>query len=183
MGTDKAFLKISGMALIEHVIGALRTVEAHIIVVTNSPHAYRQWPVEVTTDALDKRGSLVGLYSGLLRSQDEKNIVVACDMPFLNPRLLSYLSGLDGSYDAVVPKIGEHIEPLHAVYRKSLLPVIKDHIERDQRRIQGIFAGRPVRFVTEDEIDRFDPLRRSFLNINTREEYEEATCSDLECRS
>ena len=51
-----------------------------------------------------KRGSLIGLYSGLLRSRDEYNIVVACDMPFLNPGLLSYMAGLHAGYDAVVPQ-------------------------------------------------------------------------------
>ncbi len=178
MGTDKAFLKVAGMPMIEHVLRALRKSVERIIIVTNSPVAYASYDALVITDACDKRGPLTGIYSGLLHSRDEYNVVVACDMPFLNPRLLSYMTGLAGEYDAVLPKIGDFTEPLHAVYRRGLLPVIEDHIKKGQQRIQNIFPGLRVRYLTEKEIDRFDPLRRSFINLNTPEEYKEATCSD-----
>ncbi|HTP04820.1 MAG TPA: molybdenum cofactor guanylyltransferase [Nitrospirota bacterium] len=183
MGTDKAFLKVDGMPMIEHVLLALRSVVSRVIIVTNSPGSYASYGVEVVTDACNKRGSLVGIYSGLLRTQDDHNIVVACDMPFLNPRLLSYMTGLAGEYDIILPKIGEFVEPLHAVYHRRLLPAMEDHIKREQLRIRGIFTGRRLRYVTEEEIDRIDPTRRSFVNLNTTKEYKEATCLDLECRS
>ncbi len=183
MGVDKAFLKIAGLPLIEHVLRALRTVADRIIIVSNAPEAYASYGAELATDASDKRGSLIGLYSGLLRSRDEYNIVVACDMPFLNSALLSYMAGLVAGYDIIVPKRGEFIEPLHAIYHRGLLPVLESHIQRDQRKIQDTFAGRRIRHVTQDEIDRFDPAGRSFINLNTPREYEEVTCSDLECRN
>ncbi len=183
MGKDKAFLKLVGAPIIEHVLSALRDVVDRIIIVTNSPQAYAACDAEVVTDALEKRGPLTGIYTGLLHSSDEYNIVVACDMPFLSPRLLSYMAGLGRGYDVVIPRIGEMIEPLHAVYRRGLLPVIEGRIRRDARQIRGIFSEARVRYVTAEEIDQFDPKRRSFKNLNTPEEYEEATCSDLECRS
>jgi len=178
MGKDKAFLRVAGMPMIEHVLKALRKSVERIIIVTNSPGAYASYDALVITDACSKRGPLTGIYSGLLHSRDEYNVVVACDMPFLNPRLLSYMTGLAGEYDAILPKIGDFIEPLHAVYRRGLLLVIEDHIKKEQQRIQDIFTELRVRYVTEKEIDRFDPLRRSFINLNTPEEYKEATCSD-----
>ncbi len=178
MGVDKAFLPVAGRPMIEHVLRALRTSVERIIIVTNSPGAYASYDALVITDACDKRGPLTGIYSGLLRSADEYNLVVACDMPFLNPRLLSYMIALAGEYDAVLPKIGDFAEPLHAVYRRGLLPVIEDHIKREQQRIRNIFTGLRVRYITEEEIDRLDPLRRSFINLNTPEEYKEATCLD-----
>lgn len=183
MGRDKAFLTIAGVPLIERVLKALRNATDRIIIVTNSPRAYAVYDAVVVTDASDKRGPLTGIYTGLLHSTDEDNIVVACDMPFLNSRLLSYMAGLAGDYDVVVPKVGEYIEPLHAVYRKHLLPVIEKRIRRDARQIRGIFSEARVRYVTETEIDRFDPERRSFKNLNTPEEYKEAACLDSECRS
>ncbi len=178
MGKDKAFLRVAGMPMIEHVLRALRKSVERIIIVTNSPGAYASYDALVITDACNKRGPLTGIYSGLLHSRDEYNVVVACDMPFLNPRLLSYMTGLAGEYDAVLPKIGDFTEPLHAVYRRGLLLIMEDHIKKEQQRIQNIFTGLRVRYLTEKEIDRFDPQRRSFINLNTPEEYEEATCSD-----
>ncbi len=184
MGTDKAFVKVAGIPMIEHVLRALRNAAVdHIIVVTNSPEAYVSYDVEVTTDAHNARGPLTGIYSGLLRSQDAYNVVVACDMPFLNPRLISYMTGLAGEYDVILPRIGELVEPLHAVYHRRLLPVIEEHLRREERQVRKIFTGLRVRYVTEEELDRFDPMRRSFINLNTPEEYKEVACSDLECRS
>jgi molybdopterin-guanine dinucleotide biosynthesis protein A len=183
MGDDKAFLKIDGRPLIEHVLAALRQAAGTIIIVTNSPAAYASYDAEIVGDEGEKRGSLIGLYSGLLRSRDDYSIVVACDMPFLNPGLLSHMAGLAHGYDAVLPRSGDLVEPLHAVYGRHLLPVIKSSIDRDDRRIRSIFQERRIRYVSEEEMDRFDPRRRSFINLNTRKEYEEVTCSDLECRN
>lgn len=183
MGSDKAFLKVGGKPMIEHVMASLRKIARHIIIVTNKPECFSHYDAELTRDAWEGRGSLIGLYSGLLNSRDDCNFVAACDMPFMNPKLMEYMSGLIHDEDAVMPRIGPFVEPLHAVYRRTLLPVIADHLRRDQRRIRDIFAGQRVRYLTEDEIDRFDPTHRSFLNVNTREEYEEVICLDLECRN
>ena len=184
MGTDKAFLKIAGKPMIEHVLTVLRSVACRIIIVTNSPQSYGAYDACVVSDALDKRGPLTGIYSGLLHSQDERNIVVACDMPFLNSRLISYMAELAGDeYDVVLPKIGEFVEPLHAVYRRGLLPLVEEHIRKDVRQIKRLFKEVRVRYVMEAEIDFFDPERLSLKNINTPEEYKEVACSELDCRS
>ena len=183
MGVDKAFLTVAGIPLIEHVLRVLGSVVHQIIIVTNSPERYRTYDARIVTDRLEQRGSLVGIYSGICSSESEFNLVVACDMPFLNAELLSYLMELAPGYDAVVPAFGKLIEPLHAVYSKRLLPVIEERIREDERRIRSIFGHANVRYVTEKEISRFDPERRSFINLNTPQQYKEATCSDSECRN
>ncbi len=186
MGSDKAFLCVKGRPVIERILHSLRGSADPAIIVTNSPAAYASYDVIVTVDAVDKRGPLTGIYSGLLRSTDEYNLIVACDMPFLNSSLLAYMMKVAQGYDITIPRIGDCVEPLHAVYRRSLLPVIAKHINEGTRRIQDIFPGLRMRYISEQEIDRFDPLRRSFINLNTPEEYDEykeATCSDWECRS
>ena len=183
MGADKAFLKLDGVPMIEHVLRSLKAVCRNIIIVTNSPRSYEAYPVAVVTDAFNTRGPLTGIYSGLLKSTDEYNFVVACDMPFLNPGLIAYMAGLAEGYDMVVPAVGGMFEPLHAVYRKGLAPVIEAQIMQQNQRIRELFVNQRVRYVAEEEIDRFDPARRSFKNLNTPQEYEEAACADWECRS
>jgi molybdopterin-guanine dinucleotide biosynthesis protein A len=185
MGTDKAFLKINGVPMIEHILRALKSNFDKIIIVTNSPQLYTAYDAMVVTDAYDKRGPLTGIYSGLLKTTDEYNFVVACDMPFLNVGLISYMMGLVEGFDIVVPRIGELLEPLHAVYCRGLLPVIENRVQHDNLQIRGIFGETSVhvRYVTEVEIEHHDEERRSFMNINTPGEYKEATCSDLECRN
>jgi molybdopterin-guanine dinucleotide biosynthesis protein A len=183
MGVDKAFMTVAGIPLIEHVLQALGPVVRKIIIVTNSPERYRAYKVRLVADRLEGRGPLMGVYSGLCSSETEYNVVVACDMPFLNAGLLSYQMELAPGYDAVVPAFGELIEPLHAVYSKRLLPLIEERIREDDRRIRSIFGRANIRYVTKKEIDRFDPEGRSFINLNTPQQYKEATCSDSECRN
>jgi molybdopterin-guanine dinucleotide biosynthesis protein A len=183
MGKDKAFLKLDGVPLIEHVLRTLRGIFPKTIIVTNTPLAYVTYDAVVITDVVDKRGPLTGIYSGLLRSTDESNFVVACDMPFLNPGLITYMAGLVQGYDVVVPLVAGRVEPLHAFYSKGLLPLIEKRLLQDARQIQGIFSEARVRTVTEAEVVHFDPKKRSFKNLNTPEEYKEATCLDLECRN
>jgi molybdopterin-guanine dinucleotide biosynthesis protein A len=81
-------------------------------------------------------------------------------------------------YDAAVPQVGEFLEPLHAVYARSVLPIIGSQLQQGEQRIRGLFPRIHIRYVTEAEIVRFDPLKRSFQNVNTPEEYKEAACSD-----
>lgn len=178
MGTDKAFLEIDGRPMIDHILDVFSKLFERTIVVTNTPDRYRNYDVDVTCDALDIRGPLTGIYSGLLRSTAEYNFVAACDMPFLNFRLISYMGEIAGGQDAVVPQFNGFLEPLHAFYRRGILPVIETQIRMHDRRIRGLFDLVQVRYVTEEEIVRFDPLKRSFRNLNTQKEYKEAVCSD-----
>jgi len=178
MGTDKAFLEIDGRPMIEHILGVFAGLFKKTIIVTNTPDRYRNYGVEVTSDALEIRGPLTGIYSGLLRSTDEYNFVAACDMPFLNPRLISYMGEIASGHDAVVPQFNGYLEPLHAIYRKGLLSVMEAQIRKQDRRIRGLFDHIAVRYVTEEEIVRFDSMKRSFRNLNTPKEYKEALCSD-----
>jgi molybdopterin-guanine dinucleotide biosynthesis protein A len=183
MGVDKAFLKVDGIPMIERVLRVFKVIFDKTIIVTNAPHLYVMYDVKVVTDAYDKRCPLTGIYSGLLNAADDYNFVVACDMPFLNADLISYMVGLAAGYDIVLPLRGGLPEPLHAMYHRGLLPLIKNRIERNARQIKGIFGESRVRYVTEEEIDRYDRGKRSFINLNTPLEYKKATCSDLECRS
>lgn len=183
MGADKAFLAVAGKPLIEHVLAVHRDLFSTTIVVTRSPERYRAYPVVVAEDALDARGPLTAIYSGMLRSRDDYHFVSACDMPFLNARLIAYLSAQTEGYDAVVPLLDGKSEPLHALYHRRLVPVIEDFLRDGRQKVQLLFDHANVRYVTEEEIRPFDPEKRSFKNINTPEEYKEVLCSDLACRN
>jgi len=181
MGTDKAFLEIAGSPLIDRIFRSLKSLSWEIIVVTNTPDRYASYGVTVVGDSFDKRGPLTGIYSGLQKSNDEYNFVLACDMPFLNTRLMAYMAALADGYDIVVPAIDDLLEPLHAVYRKGIIPVIEGRIRKDDQRIRSMFGVLRVRYVQKEQIDCFDPERKSFKNLNTPQDYEEALCADWEC--
>ena len=183
MGAEKAFLLIDGRPLIEHILQVLKKSFDHIILVTKKPELYSSYAVTVVSDALDAQGPLVGIYTGLLASKDEQVFVAACDMPFLNSDLIAFMMEQTADADVVVPRIGPFSEPMHAVYTRRLLPILEQQLKGPDHRVQTLFDHIRVRYITESEINVFDPGKRSFRNLNTPEDYKEALCSDSVCRN
>ena len=104
-------------------------------------------------------------------SGPDKIFVVACDMPRLAPDLIRHLCSLADGTDVVVPEGEGGIEPLHAVYRRGVLPAVEDALRNGQCRVVSFFDRVRVRRVPLAEVERIDPDLRAFRNINTPEEY------------
>ena len=110
---------------------------------------------------------LGGIYSGLVASDADLNVVVACDMPFLCPELIGYMLEQAPGYDAVIPRLEELVEPLHAIYARSSLAPIEDKLKAGRLGVHKLFSFLKVRYVERDEVEHFDPDCRSFFNVNT----------------
>lgn len=171
MGRDKAWLPVDGRSLIELVVARLREACGDdLLLVTNAPARDARLGLRMVPDALPPGQSLVGIYTGVLQANGPA-FVCACDMPFLNPALVRHMGTLAHDADVVIPRHGGEYEPLHAVYTSACLDPIRRCIERQGRNI-GFLPEVRVRVVEAEELRRFDPDLRSFVNINTPEEYE-----------
>lgn len=166
LGRDKALEKIGGQRLIDRVIERLTQVGDEIIVVSSSEEQFIDVGVKHIGDSYPGRGALVGLYSGLLEAQSLHNIAVGCDMPFLNVELLRHLKSLAAGFDVVIPRFGDRVEPLHAVYSKDCIAPIEKNFGEGKFKVSALLDAVKVRYVEGEEIDRFDPEHLSFFNIN-----------------
>jgi molybdopterin-guanine dinucleotide biosynthesis protein A len=94
MGQPKALLRLTpdGPTLIELALAAVRSVAADAILVTNAPETYAFLGCRMVADQFPGLGALAGIHAGLAVSAHEHNLIVACDMPFLNPALLAALA-------------------------------------------------------------------------------------------
>ena len=81
---------------------------------------------------------------------------------------------IGSTYDVVVPMIENKLEPLCAVYSKNCSDPIQRLLEQNERRIDKLFAIVKVKYIEEDEINKFDPEHLSFFNINTTADMERA---------
>lgn len=168
MGTDKAFLEVGGATIVQRVLAALETLSDDTIIVTNSPEEYAGLPARLVGDFYPNKGALGGIHAGLLAARYDYIVAVACDMPFLNPRLLRHLADLVENYDVVVPDLGGgHLETTHAVYSKGCLEPIERLILEDRLRIVELFPFVRVRYVGLEEVQEIDPRLLSFVNVNT----------------
>ena len=171
IGANKPQLKIGKSHLIDRVLDTLSQFTSSILIVTTEDQidlAKSATPsARMVKDIYPGKGPLGGIYTGLMHAETSYSLVVGCDMPFLNSGLIKYLIDGASSFAAVVPKIGWMIQPLHAIYSKSCVPSIEALIREDQLQIIKLFNLVNTRYVTEKEIDQFDPDHLSFLNINT----------------
>lgn len=174
LGREKALERINQQSLIERTIDCLFSVSQAIIVVTSQEQfdtiASARLKGKVVVDLYPDKAALGGIYTGLSNADTLHSLVVGCDMPFLNRALLSHLIYLAPDYDAVIPKIGNMGEPLHAIYSKNCLPSIEQLLHQNKLAISQLFGLVKTKYIDGDEIAKFDPNYLSFFNINTEDD-------------
>lgn len=175
MGRPKALLTVGGVPMIARVAARLGSVCDELIVVTGEPDVAAGLPARIVEDAVPGEGPLRGMEAGLEAAVHEVCIVAGCDMPFVDPNLLRHLLARAGGADAVVPRgAGGRAQPLHAVYRRSCLPAIRDALKRGERKATSFLRAVRVVWIREEEWGRLDPRGRSWWNVNTPADLEEA---------
>ncbi len=169
MGTDKAFVRLrpDGPTIIETVLAGVQGLGEETILITNRPGDYAHLGLPMFTDVLPGKGALGGLYTALHSAARPHVLCLACDMPFVVRPLLDYLIGLIPKGDAVIPRLGGEAEPFRAVYARACLGPMRAALDAGKMRVISFFPDVRVRFVDEAEIERHDPRRLSFFNINT----------------
>lgn len=178
LGRSKALETVGSKTLIKRVAERLKPLSSRIFFVTSIEQAEQLAAIgdgEVLVDVFPGMGPLGGIYTGMLASPFQHNIVVACDMPFLNTGLLRYMVELSRDFDAVVPRLStETLEPLHAVYSKVCLEAIKSQLDSGLLRVDTFLQKVRVRYVERDECERLDPELLSFFNVNYQSDLERA---------
>ncbi len=176
MGSDKnkSMLRLNGKYLIDIVRSKLKCVVGDNIIIVGPPERYLSYK-QVVPDFFSQKGPLVGIYSGLSISPSQYNIVVGCDMPFLEIKLLQYMTENINSNDIVIPRYGDgYIEPLCAIYSKKCLETIERNLAEHIFSVRAIFPHLKVKFVEDEEIKKYDPEFYSFFNINYKKDIIEA---------
>jgi molybdopterin-guanine dinucleotide biosynthesis protein A len=174
MGRPKALLPFDGEPLIVHIVRALKSMFTEAIVVAAPDQELPPLPATLVRDEVAYQGPVGGIYYGLKAAQREFCFATSCDVAFTNLSLISFLISHISNHDVVVPYWQERFQPLHAVYRRSVLPLLKAQLERGELRPIFLYDKVRTRKVCEEEIRRFDPEGLSFQNMNTPEDYEEA---------
>lgn len=170
MGENKAFIEIEGIPIIHRIHNLLEKLFDEVIIVTNQKDLLSNLPAKIYTDLIPDRGVLGGLYTGIFFSSFQYSFCVACDMPFLKESVIKYLINKIKENDVVVPKTKDGLHPLHAIYSKNCLEPIKKIIGQGKYKIVDFYAMVKVKIIEENEFLSLDPLKESFINVNTPEE-------------
>ena len=168
MGSDKGMIELNGKKFINKILDALAPNVGEIIIIANNGN-YNNLSYAVYEDIIKDCGPIGGIYTGLVNSKTEKNIVVSCDIPFINSALIKYLIENSLKADISVPVHKGRIEPLCATYSKKtsneLLQLIKEK-EFKMRNVVRYFVTKEI-YITE-RLSFYN--ERLLTNINTPEE-------------
>ncbi len=171
MGQPKVWLEFGGRPLLVHLVERLLTRFPEVVVVAAPGQALPDTAARVVWDELPGEGPLAGLAIGLRASRQPLVFVSSCDVPFLNTDVAEYLLNVAACYDIVVPEADGRRHPLHAVYRTTLLPAVEELLASGVRRPMALFERARTAFVSSSELRALDPEGRTFLNMNTPEDY------------
>ena len=166
MGRDKALLPVGDRPMIEHIVSHLAPHFEEILISAGDSAAYEFLGRRVVPDRRPDCGPLMGVATALAASRHDVNLVVTCDVPSVSldlvARLLRAASGADG---AVLCSEDGYLEPLFAVYRRSILPAAEAALQRGERRIISLCDRSTVRTVPIPAGGRLD-------NLNTVEDHD-----------
>jgi len=166
-GEPKALLELGGRRIIERVLDAVAPVVDDVLIVTNTPALYAFLGVPMIPDAYPGHGSLGGIFSGLVAASGEAAFTVACDMPFLHGPVAQLVLERAGQADVVVPRVGEQLETMHALYAKACLPHIEARLKAGRLKIVELFEDVSVVEIPEREVARLRAPAVVFMNVNT----------------
>jgi molybdopterin-guanine dinucleotide biosynthesis protein A len=195
---DKAVALLAGVPLTRRVADRLEPVVDELVVncrpdqreAIDDALAGSALPRSFALDEESDQGPMAGIRNGLRAAAGEHAVVVACDMPFVDPDAVRYLfDRCSGSiapppgnddvgeppYDAAVPRLGDGwYQTTQAVYRpEPMVDACDAALERGDRKILAPLEALSYAVVGETELEERTALS-TFDNVNTREELEAA---------
>ncbi|MAT43376.1 MAG: hypothetical protein CL609_13640 [Anaerolineaceae bacterium] len=178
MGEEKGLVPFCGKPLIQNVLERVQHIGDEIIIVTNKPDLYNFLKVKSVNDIYQNYGALAGLHSGLTNAKHNIVVNLACDIPYVNSELLSYLiekMKKQPDRDVIIPKTEMGYEPMQAVYRrKTCLPAVEAAIREKKRRMISWFDQVNVMEIEETTLRTFNQDLENFINMNTKNELQMA---------
>lgn len=172
MGSDKANLLLGGQTLLQRVIATMHGIFPYVIV------SVRQLRPEIdlpqVCDECSNAGPLAGLASGLGHITTPWAFVVACDMPFVEPAMIGLLAKRRSTYQAVVPVVQGHPQPLAAFYAGSCLDAMRESLSKHDKSLRGVLQMLDVCYVDQAGLLEADPRLRSFFDLDTPQDVENA---------
>jgi molybdopterin-guanine dinucleotide biosynthesis protein A len=168
MGRDKALLSVPGSDLLlwQRQLAVLDELQPAEIFWSGAPRPGLPEKVRVVLDEVEEAGPLGGISACLQVLRSELLLVLAIDLPRMNPHFLRSLLDRCSSSCGAVARNGGFFEPLAAVYPKALQVLAAKHLGQKRYVLQDF-----VREAARLELLRPFPLDENngplFKNLNS----------------
>lgn len=169
MGEDKALKPLGDIPMVKRILNELQNVFETVWLVGKSMESYQSLSAETVQDKLEGEGPLIGLHAGLSATSDKWCYLAACDQPMLTSPFLRWLIDRYRGEDALVPFMDGRWQPLHAIYRKSLLDPLERFHKSGGVSMKGFLSDINPRTLEASDIP--EAFHSVFTNVNTPEEF------------
>jgi len=174
MGSDKAFLPWGQGTLLSHALKLASTVAPQVRIVGDK-EKFAGFGT-VIEDVYAERGPLGGIHAALSTTVTQDNLMLAVDLPMLEPRFLEYLLAQAREAQAMVtvPLAAGGYQPLTAVYRNEFAAICEQSLREGRNKIDPLFAKVKTRVIQAEELAQAGFSQEMFRNLNTLEDFERA---------
>ena len=170
-GRDKSRLVVDGTPIIVRQLAVLQLVAREVIIVAPDASRFADLSVPVRADVVPGAGALGGILTALETARFPFVLVVACDLPFLVPDLLSRLVERAADADGAWIRSARGVEPLVACYARAGAPAIRRAVEAGQLKAANLAEVLRMNDVSEVEVAEFGDPARLLANLNTPDDY------------
>jgi molybdenum cofactor guanylyltransferase len=169
MGTDKAMIFYKGKTLLEQVIHTATQVSTQVFLLSNNKeHEY--FGYELVPDIIPGYGPASGIDAMLHHSNAVSNIVLCCDMPFVDAYAIQQLYLAHQDNDITVVEHNGLPEPLLGCYSSRIKLGWREIMKTGNYRMSYLLGQFQYKYFPSAELILRNPL--ALQNINTRSDLE-----------
>ena len=163
MGTEKGLVKINGKSFIELIVNVVSDFSKNIFLVTDNKK-YLSLGYPIVGDLYKNKGPVSGIFSALNHSETDQNLILSCDVPFINFKILDTIIQQHYLFNKkiTIAKDSSNIHPLIGMYHQSIKSVFNKSILDGNLKLINVIEKIDVRYV------KFNNSSKKFLkNINS----------------
>lgn len=168
MQSEKGLALFLNKPFIEHIIDAVLPISSTIQLITNSTD-YDYLKCDTIKDVIIDKGPMGAIYTALLHSETDMNLILSCDIPLISTTMLRELiEKHNSSFDVSIFEETNRVHPLIGIYSKNVLPMLKKSIEASELKMMHFISNSKHQLIWIE-----DQNRQQFQNINSLVELEE----------
>jgi len=164
MGEDKGLMLLNGEPMVQKIFNVVKEITDTILIISNNKE-YEQFGYQVFEDEIKDKGPIAGIYTGLLHTSTPKNLLLSCDVPFVQVELLKELIKLSDNFDITIPQKDNKTHQLIGVIDKSCLTSLKNNIDNNQLKLKTAYEALNLKVIDADQFDK-----KMFTNINSKDD-------------
>jgi len=160
-GSNKGVYKFFNKELIRYSIDLLKKFTEEVVIV--GPEILSDTSVRFVQDIFTNCGPMGGIHSGLKHSNYSYNIVLSCDIPFINEDILNKLLQSNSEADIQIFQTPDHrYHPLIGLYHKKTLNNFETNLKAGQNKLIDFVLNQNHSIIKISEIETL----KGFVNIN-----------------